>query len=79
MGVTFWYSCASERGYLNQFDLYMGKKESTEENLGPGIVLKMNESLQNVTEYFFVVDNFFNSLSQSVKLYKRGLYGIGTA
>ena len=27
----------------------------------------------------FFVDNFFNSLSQSVKLYKRGLYGIGTA
>ena len=27
----FWYGCASERGYLYQFDLYFGKKESAEE------------------------------------------------
>ena len=60
----------------------MGKKESTEENLGPGIVLKTNESLQNVNEYIYIYiffDNFFNSLSQLVKLYERGFYGIGTA
>ena len=35
------------KGYLYQFDLLSGKKESGEENLGPGIVLKITESLQN--------------------------------
>ena len=35
------------KGYLYQFDLHSGKKESEEENLGPGVVLKITESLQN--------------------------------
>ena len=46
-GFKFCYRCASEAGYLYQFDLYLGKKESAAENLGPGVVLKMTESLQN--------------------------------
>ena len=29
-GFKFWYHCASETGYLYQFDLYLGKKESAE-------------------------------------------------
>ena len=33
-GLKFWYPCASETGYL-------------EENMGPGVVFKMTESLQN--------------------------------
>ena len=37
-GFKFWYCCASETGYLYQFDLYLGKKESPPENLGPGAV-----------------------------------------
>ena len=44
-GFKIWYRCASETGYLYQFDLYLGKKESTEEILGPAVVLKMAESL----------------------------------
>ena len=43
----FWYCCASETGYLYQFDLFLGKKQNAEENLGTNNVLKMNESLQN--------------------------------
>ena len=35
------------KGYLYQFDLHSGKKEDGEENLGPGVVLKITESLQN--------------------------------
>ena len=55
----FWYHCASETGYLYKFDLYLGKKKSAEETLGPGIVLKMTETLQRSHWMFF--DNFFNS------------------
>ena len=34
----FWYCCASETGYVYQLDLYLGKKESAEENLGASVV-----------------------------------------
>ena len=74
-----WYRCTCETGYLCQLDLYLRKKESAEENLGPGVVLKMIESLQNSHCMVFFVDNFFNSPWLTVKLYERGLYGIGTA
>ena len=46
-GFNFWYCCASKTGYLYQFDLCLGKKESAEENLRPGVFLKMTESLEN--------------------------------
>ena len=39
-GLKFWFRCASKTGYLYQLDLYLGKKEKTEENLGPSVVLK---------------------------------------
>ena len=45
-GFKFWYRCASETEYLYQFDLYFGKKESADKNLGPGAVLKMTKSLR---------------------------------
>ena len=54
-GITFWYHCASERGYLYQFELYLGKKENAEENLGPGDVLKKTESLQNSLCIVFLI------------------------
>ena len=37
-GFKFWYCCASETGYIYQLDLYLGKKESAEENLGTSVV-----------------------------------------
>ena len=75
-GFKFWFRCASKTGYLYQLDLYLGKKEKTEENLGPSVVLKMTECLENsyCTVFF---DNFFNSPSLITKLYDRGLCGVG--
>ena len=43
------------KGYLYQFDLHSGKKESEEENLGPGVVLKITESLQNSHSIYFLI------------------------
>ena len=53
-GFKFLYRCTSETGYLYQFHLYLDKKESAAENLGPGVVLKMTESLQNSHRMFFL-------------------------
>ena len=55
----------------------MSEKESAEENLEPGVVLKMTESLQN--NYCMVFYSFFNSSLRVVKLHEKGLYGISTA
>ena len=58
----FLFCCVSKTGYLYQLDLYLGKKEKTEEILGPSVVLKVTEILKNsyCTVFF---DNFFNSPS----------------
>ena len=76
-GFKFWYRCASKTGYLYQFDLYLGKKESREENLGRSVVLALTECLKNTYGTIFF-DNFFNSPSLIIKLFEKGLYGIGT-
>ena len=77
-GFKFRFCCASKTGYLYQFDFYLGKKEKTEENLGPSVVFKMIECLENsyCTVFF---NNFFNSPSLITKLHDRGFYGVGTA
>ena len=58
------FCCVSKTGYLYQLDLYLGKKEKTEEILGPSVVLKVTvlKILKNsyCTVFF---DNFFNSPS----------------
>ena len=75
-GITFWYHCASERGYLYQFELYLGKKENAEENLGPGDVLKKTESLRNSLCFVFLI---ISSTVPHFIVFGRGLYDIGTA
>ena len=74
----FQFPCASKKGYLYLLDLCLGKKEKTEENIGPSVLLKMSECLENsyCTVFF---DNFFNIPSLMTKLYDPGLYSIGTA
>ena len=47
-GFKFWHRCAREAEYL-----CLGKKESAGENLGPGVALKMTESLQKSYCYGF--------------------------
>ena len=77
-GFKFWYRCASATRYLYQLDMYLGKKENVETNLGESVVLKMSEVLENTycTVYF---NNFFNSSLLIFKLFEKGIYGTGTA
>ena len=77
-GFKIWYRCASKTGYLYQFDLYLGKKESREENLGPSVVFSLTECLEDM--YCTILfDKFFYSPSLIIKLFDKGLYRIGTA
>ena len=74
----FRYHCASKTGYLYQFDFYIGKKESREENLGSSVVLAWTEWLQDTYCAIFF-DNFFNGPSLITKPFANILCGIGTA
>lgn len=76
-GFKFWFRCSSKTGYLYQLDLYLGKKDHVEYNLGEGVVLDMCKPLENTfcTVFF---DNFFNSPRLISSLFKKGIYGIGT-
>ena len=54
-GILSSYITILVEGYLYQFDLHSDKKESGEENLGPGVVLKITESLQNSLSIGFLM------------------------
>ena len=54
-GILSFHITILLKGYLYQFDLHSYKKESGEENLGPGVVLKITESLQNSHSIVFLI------------------------
>ena len=68
-GFKYWYRCDSEAGYVYQLELYQGRKEKKELNLGLSVVLDSCEILKDSYCHVFF-DNFFNSSTQ---------YGLGTA
>ena len=45
-GFKWWLKCASSNGYLYGFDLYLGKKQNVEVNLGEGVVMQLSEKLR---------------------------------
>ena len=55
LGFKFQYCSASEVGYHYQFDLYLSKKESAEENLAPVVTLKTTESLEKSYSMFVFI------------------------
>ena len=54
-GILSFHITVLVKGYLYQFELHSGKKEGGEENLGPGVVLKITESLQNSHWIVFLI------------------------
>ena len=54
-GILSFHITILVKGYLYQFDLHSDKKESGEENLGPGVVFKITESLQNSHSIVFLI------------------------
>lgn len=76
-GFKLWFRCCSQTGYLFQFDIYVGRKNSTESSLGEGVVLQLSEKL-NGTFCNLYFDNFFTSPELVRTLYANGIYSIGT-
>ena len=78
-GFKFWFRCSSRSGYLYQMDIYLGRKQTPEFNLGLGeeVVLQLTKDLERsfCTVYF---DNFFNSPKLIEKLFQKGISGIET-
>ena len=77
--TEIWFRCSSKSGYLHQMDIYLGRKQTPEFNLGPGeeVVLQLTKDLEQsfCTVYF---DNFFNSPKLIEKLFQKNIYGIRT-
>ena len=77
--LKFRFRCSSKSSYLYQMDMYLGRRQTPEFNLGLGeeVVLQLTKDLEPspCTVYF---DNFFNSAKLIEKLFQKGIYGIGT-
>ena len=75
--MKFWFFCLCKSGYLYQVDIYLGRKQTPEFNLGLGekLVLQVTRDLERsfCTVYF---DHFFNSPKLIEKLFQNGIYGI---
>ena len=75
-GFEFWFRCLSKSGYLYEMDIYLGRKQTPEFNLGlvEEVVFQLTKDLEQLfcTVYF--------ALSKLIeKLFQKGLYVIGTA
>ena len=75
-GFKWWFRCASSNGYLCEFDLYLGKKQNIEVNLGEGIMMQLSEKLKG-TFCSLLFDNFFNSPLLINKQFEDNIYTIG--
>ena len=75
-GFKWWFRCASSNGYLREFDLYLGKKQNIEVNLGEGIMMQLSEKLKG-TFYSLLFDNFFKSPLLINKQFEDNIYTIG--
>ena len=75
-GFIMWYRCAPKTGYLYEFDIYTGRKETTEFGLGESVVLQLTEKLNgSFCRIFF--DNFFTLPSLLRKFTDNSLYCTG--
>lgn len=75
-GYKVWMLCTSS-GYCLKFDIYTGKAEAVEKNLGARVVLDFTRDLQN-KNYKFYFDNYFNSYVLQHELQKRKILACGT-
>ena len=62
---------------MHQFDLYLGKKEFVEHNLGESVVMELCKPLENTNCAIFC-DNFFASPLLVKNMRQKGLYVTGT-
>ena len=76
-GFKWWFQCAFSTGYLHEFDLYLSRKKDVENNLWESVVMQLSEKLKGTyCTLFFNI--FFNSPTLTDKLFKEGIYVVGT-
>ena len=71
-GFKYWYRWDSETGYVYRLELYQGRKEKDELNLGLGVVLDLCQVLKDTCCHVFF-DHFFYSSILIQKLHDNGL------
>ena len=71
----FWFRCSSKSDYLHQMDIYLGRKQTSEFNLGLGqeVVLQLTKDLERsfCAAHF---DNFYNSPKLIETLFQRDIF-----
>ena len=75
-GFKFWLLCDAITGYIYQFDMYTGRKDSPELGLGENVVMELTKKL-NKTGCSVFADNYFSSPTLAALLRDRGLNFIG--
>ena len=75
-GFKFWLRCDAATGYIYQFELYTGRKESPEIGLGENVVLQLTKPLIRTGCTVFA-DNYFSSPTVAALLRDKGLNYIG--
>ncbi|XP_047122926.1 piggyBac transposable element-derived protein 4-like [Hydra vulgaris] len=76
-GFKLWCRCDAVTGYLYQFDLYKGRKVSTEYGLGESVVVILSKKIEELCCHVFI-DNFFNSPLLQVHMLQKKIYLCGT-
>ena len=71
-----WMRC-NESGYASQFEIYSGKKEAVERNLGEHVVKRLTECLYGKNHRIFM-DNFFTSYELFHFLETKNIYSCST-
>ena len=72
-----WVRADSHNGYISDVDVYTGRDDSTETNLGTKVVKKLSQPLIG-GNYHLYFDNFFSSVTLFQDLVEDGIYACGT-
>ncbi|XP_050532911.1 piggyBac transposable element-derived protein 3-like [Daktulosphaira vitifoliae] len=75
-GYKVWIR-ADQSGYICEFQIYTGKTDSVENNLGKRVVQDLTQNIKNKYHCMYF-DNFFTSLGLVEELLQDGIYGCGT-
>ncbi len=78
-GIKGWSLCESISGYMMDFQIYEGKKESVNEtkgNVGENVVRKLVKDYEN-DNYILFTDSFYSSPKLCTYLYSKGITFIG--
>ena len=76
-GFKVWVRADSLNGYICDLNVYTGKEDAPQQNLGANVVRKLSEPLAG-GNYHLYFDNFFSSVQLFETLLDDGLYACGT-